>query len=136
MVTDEQIKTAQEELDKDTNVISFEDAKKARLALGGKGPTDEPNWLKSLAVGTIFIAKERNPQMLPAWMGLQYAVDAITPEGNYILLTKPNTENIVDPFVFSRLWKLMEVLMTAEEFQYLAALKKQDLEQQQEETKE
>jgi hypothetical protein len=135
MVLDNQLEQAQKELEQDDNVIDFNSVKQARLAVGGKGPTDEPNWLKNLEVGSIFLAKERNPQMYPPWIGFQYAVEGITPGGNYFLLTKPNIESIVDPYVFSRIFKLMEVLMTSEEYNYLAALKKQDLEKEETEEK-
>lgn len=127
MVSNEQIEQAQKELEQDDKIIDFESVRKARLAVGGKGPTDEPNWLKTLEVGTIFLAKERNPQAYPPWVEFQYAVEGITPGGNYFLLTKPNIENIVDPYVFSRVFKLMEVLMSSEEYKYLETLKRQDL---------
>lgn len=102
----------------ETNVVPF-----ARLAPGGKGPIDEPSWLKNLGQGSMFLVRKRkefDPQLY------QFIVEGITPKGNYFLLTKPNIEITVDPSRFSSIWELIEVLQTAEEFAYLQQLRQQD----------
>ncbi len=90
------------------NVIDFTNAK---VALGGKGPTDE-NWLKNLKPGTVFLARPKTKmnQEKPIILNKYWVLEHKTMSSNLMVATPDrNQMNIWTPTLeFSRQFELIE----------------------------